>query len=68
MNTSFPASVDKVFPRTAPYEGDAYEDFTRSLISNLLGGMGFFHGDEKVDETHAPEYEELDLDFWEKAA
>ncbi|KAJ0121877.1 hypothetical protein J7T55_002386 [Diaporthe amygdali] len=68
LNTSFAAILDKVFPRTAPYEGDAYEDFTRSLISNLLGGMGFFHGDEKVDETHAPEYEELDLNFWEKAA
>ena len=30
--------------------------------------MGFFHGDSKVDDSHAPEYEETDLNFWKKAA
>lgn len=30
--------------------------------------MGYFYGDSKVDVSHAPEYEETDVRFWEKAA
>lgn len=68
FNSTFPQTVDKVFPRTGPFGDAKYADFTQSLLSNLLGGMGFFHGDSKVDDSHAPEYEEADLNFWKKAA
>lgn len=68
LNSTFPEAVDKVFPRTAPFVDAKYAEFTQSLLSNLLGGMGFFHGDSKVDATHAPEYEETNLDFWKGAA
>jgi mannosyl-oligosaccharide glucosidase len=37
-------------------------------LSNLLGGLGFFHGDSKVDETHDPAYDETEERFWEKTA
>lgn len=60
--------MDEVFTRAAPYQGSKYAEFARSLISNLLGGLGFFHGDEKVDYSHAPEYNEEGLKFWENAA
>lgn len=60
--------MDKVFPRTTPFDDDEHASFSRALLSNLLGGLGFFHGDSKVDYTNATEYLETDLHFWEKAA
>lgn len=68
LNSTFTQDVDKVFPRTSPHDDEKYADFTQSLLSNLLGGMGFFHGDSKVDDSHAPEYEETDINFWKGAA
>ncbi|KAK7751926.1 hypothetical protein SLS62_006069 [Diatrype stigma] len=64
----FQANVDKVFPRTAPFDDEEHASFSRALLSNLLGGLGFFHGDSKVDYTNATEYLEIDLNFWEKAS
>ncbi|KAI0132692.1 glycoside hydrolase family 63 protein [Xylariales sp. AK1849] len=68
FETRFTARVDSVFPRATPYTEQKYAYFTQSLLSNLLGGLGFFHGDRKVDYSYAPEYEETDLDFWVKSA
>ncbi|KUI59419.1 hypothetical protein VP1G_06690 [Cytospora mali] len=70
MRSDFSLQVDKAFPRTPVFQEDKYADFTQALLSNLLGGMGFFHGDSKVDRSDAPEYKEIDVDFWlkEKAA
>ena len=70
LRSTFPSQVDKVFPRVSDFQEDKYKEFTLSLLSNLLGGLGFFHGDSKVDRSDAPEYQETDVDFWlkEKAA
>ncbi|RYP63256.1 hypothetical protein DL769_007019 [Monosporascus sp. CRB-8-3] len=68
FESSFQKHVDKVFPRATPFDGDRYAGFSTALLSNLLGGLGFFHGDSKVDYTNATEYLETDPGFWEKAA
>lgn len=60
--------MDKVFPRTTPFDQEKYAPFTQALLSNLLGGLGFFHGDSKVDDSHADEYQETNEHFWEEAA
>ncbi|KAI6474835.1 hypothetical protein MCOR14_002666 [Pyricularia oryzae] len=65
---SFPQRVSSVFPQSAPFQGQDYAKFTQALLSNLMGGLGFFHGDSKMDDSHAPEYEETDIKFWELAA
>ena len=57
-----------MFPRTAPFNDEEHADFSQALLSNLLGGLGFFQGDSRVDETNATAYLETDLGFWEKAA
>ncbi|KAI1857139.1 hypothetical protein JX265_011340 [Neoarthrinium moseri] len=67
-SAAFSTRVDAVFPRAAPFEDQKYAGLTQSLLANLLGGMGYFHGDQLIDYSHAPEYEETDLGFWEKAA
>ncbi|KAK8028955.1 Glucosidase i [Apiospora marii] len=63
----FDDRLRNVFPVSTVFEGEAYMKFTASLLSNLLGGLGYFHGDSKVDNTSSPEYGEVDMDFWKKA-
>lgn len=38
------------------------------MLSNLVGGVGYFYGDSIVDRSNAPEYEEENEGFWEEAA
>lgn len=38
------------------------------MFSNLLGGVGYFHGDQLIDRSGAPEYQEENEGFWEDAA
>lgn len=65
--SQFDERLRNVFPVSTVFEGEAYTKFTASLLSNLLGGLGYFYGDSKVDNSSSPEYEEVDMDFWEKA-
>ncbi|ETS83073.1 hypothetical protein PFICI_04949 [Pestalotiopsis fici W106-1] len=65
--SSFPDQIDTVFPRSSPYQDQKYRSFISSLLSNLLGGQGFFYGDTRVDYSHDTAYEETSLDFWVQA-
>ena len=38
------------------------------MLSNLVGGIGFFYGDSTVDRSYAPEYEEENEGFWQETA
>ncbi|KAF3920501.1 hypothetical protein ABW20_dc0107870 [Dactylellina cionopaga] len=62
--SSFGARFDRTFKRFAPFNTEKYENFARELFSNLLGGIGFFHGDSLVDRS---EYLEDEEGFWEAA-
>jgi mannosyl-oligosaccharide glucosidase len=52
----------------APFQEEQYLKLSQSLLSNLMGGIGYFYGKSRVDVSSAPEYAETDQDFWEKAA
>ncbi|KAK6349811.1 Processing alpha glucosidase I [Orbilia brochopaga] len=60
----FGARFDEIFKRQPPFDDAKYEPFARELFSNLLGGIGFFHGTSLVDRS---EYPEDDENFWEAA-
>lgn len=63
--------IDNVFPWVAPYHpqfAPEHVSFEQSMLSNLLGGLGYFHGDSKADLTHAQAYEEQKPDFWKETA
>lgn len=58
----------KVFNLQAPFTADKYYKFGKSMFSNLLGGVGYFHGNQLIDRSYAPEYDEEDEGFWTEAA
>ncbi|RXG42807.1 hypothetical protein VDGE_08395 [Verticillium dahliae] len=64
----FNGRFSSVFDLQAPFTADKYKTFGKSMLSNLIGGIGFFHGDHLVDKSYAPEYDEENEGFWEEAA
>ncbi|KAB2569227.1 putative mannosyl-oligosaccharide glucosidase, partial [Lasiodiplodia theobromae] len=68
VDASISSRFDAAFSPQPPFDREDYANCSKSLLSNLLGGIGYFDGDAVVDNSHAPEYYELDLGFWEKAA
>lgn len=68
LQSAFSAKMNSTFPRAPPFEHKKYADFSQALLSNLFGGLGFFHGDSRTDYSRAPEYAETDFGFWVNAA
>jgi mannosyl-oligosaccharide glucosidase len=68
MTSDFEANYSKRLAAAAPYADKKYQSFAQSLFSNLYGGMGYFHGDQVIDRSYAPEYEEENEGFWEESA
>lgn len=58
----------ETFTPQTPFNAQKYQKFGRSLLSNLAGGIGYFYGDQIVDRSNAPEYEEENEGFWEDTA
>lgn len=56
------------FDPQPPFAVENLQKFTSSMFSNLLGGLGYFYGDEVVDRSYAPEYDEENEGFWDEAA
>lgn len=65
--STFTERFQSLYSPQAPFQDAQYIKFTQSLLSNLMGGIGYFYGTSKVDISSAPEYSETDQDFWEKA-
>lgn len=58
----------EVLKPQAPFALSKYLDFSKSLFSNLIGGIGYFNGDQVVDRSYASEYDEENEGFWQEAA
>jgi len=65
---AFGERYSSVFAPKAPFTADKFKRFGRSMFSNLIGGIGYFHGQSVVDRSYAPEYDEENEGFWEEAA
>ena len=66
--STFSKRFQSVYSPQAPFQDEQHIKFSQSLLSNLMGGIGYFYGTSKVDVSSAPEYAETDQNFWEKAA
>ncbi|KAI9880389.1 MAG: Processing alpha glucosidase I [Pleopsidium flavum] len=65
---SFSERFSKLLSPKAPFNKSKYQYFSRAMLSNLVGGIGYFYGDSVVDRSYAPEYEEEDEGFWQETA
>jgi mannosyl-oligosaccharide glucosidase len=65
---SFNERFSSVFDLKAPFNAQKYKKFAKSMFSNLIGGIGYFHGQHLVDRSYAAEYDEENEGFWEDAA
>jgi mannosyl-oligosaccharide glucosidase len=57
-----------LFSPQAPFDTPQFTEFSKSLLSNLVGGIGYFYGGSMVDRSLSPEYEEENEGFWEETA
>ena len=51
---TFDKRFESVHAPQAPFQNKRYIEFSQSLLSNLMGGIGYFYGTSKVDITSAP--------------
>lgn len=51
----------------APFTDKKYLGFSKSMFSNLIGGIGYFYGDQVIDRSYAAEYDEENEGFWKEA-
>ena len=68
VTTSFSTRFATIFKPQAPFLKERYEEFSKSLFSNLIGGIGYFYGNSRVDRSYDTAYEEDNEGFWEEAA
>ncbi|KAK3359220.1 glycoside hydrolase family 63 protein [Lasiosphaeria hispida] len=65
---SFGERFSSIFTLKAPFTAEKYKKFGRGMFSNLIGGIGYFHGQSVVDRSYASEYGEENEGFWQEAA
>jgi mannosyl-oligosaccharide glucosidase len=68
VTTGFSVRFASIFKPQTPFVKERYEEFSKSLFSNLIGGIGYFHGDSRVERSYDAAYEEDNEGFWEDAA
>lgn len=68
VTSGFATRFAEIFKPQAPFFKERYDEFSKSLFSNLLGGIGYFYGDSRVDRSYDSAYEEDNEGFWEEAA
>lgn len=67
-SADFKAKFAKVFPRQPPFDDPKYDEFAHVMFSNILGGVGYFSGDQVVDRSKDSAYEEKGENFWDEAS
>ena len=66
ISRSFDDRFRQVFKFSAPYNGAEYTRFAKEALSNLLGGVSYFHGHQLVERSKGLE-EEDDEGYWHDA-
>lgn len=50
----------RTFPLSAPYDTEDHKTFAKAVTSNLIGGIGYFHGASIVDRSFKHDYDDLE--------
>ncbi|KAK3672843.1 Processing alpha glucosidase I [Recurvomyces mirabilis] len=64
----FDKKYRSVLAPQAPFTAEKYMRFSKSLFSNLIGGIGYFNGDQLIDRSYDPSYEEENEGFHQETA
>lgn len=64
---SYTTRFHAVYDPQHPFREGDYAAFSKALLSNLLGGIGYFYGDSRTDRSNASEYLEKESEFWKVA-
>ncbi|KAK9469490.1 glycoside hydrolase [Lipomyces arxii] len=62
--SSFDNRYSEVFAPSAPYNTAEHIAFGKALISNVMGGIGYFHGSSLVDRSEGAYDDEEEENFW----
>ena len=65
---TFSSRFKSVYHPQSPFADEQHIEFSKSLLSNLIGGIGYFYGTSMVDLSSAPDYAEGDEKHWDAAA
>ncbi len=57
-----------LFAPKSPFDAPKYMQFSQAMLSNLVGGIGYFYGDSFVDRSYSLEYDEENEGFWVETA
>lgn len=63
VSDAFDSKFATVLAPSKPFTKDDHQTFSKALFSNLIGGIGYFYGDQVIDRSYAPEYEEENEGF-----
>ena len=66
--TIFAERFGSTYSPQLPFQDERYIQFSKYLLSNLLGGIGYFYGTSKIDTSNAVEYAETHPNSAETAA
>ena len=66
--STFSDRFNSVYFPQPPFQDEPYIGFSQSLLSNLMGGIGYFYGTSKIDVSSVLEYKESDERFRGTAA
>jgi mannosyl-oligosaccharide glucosidase len=56
--SAFYSRFQSIFQRQNSFTGEQYAEFAQALLSNLLGGIGYFYGSYLVDSSNQSTYED----------
>ncbi|KAK4893276.1 Processing alpha glucosidase I [Elasticomyces elasticus] len=65
---SFDQKYKEVLQPSAPFNGGDHDRFSKSMFSNLIGGIGYFYGDQLIERSDDPAYLEENEGFWQETA
>ncbi|KAL8867841.1 MAG: hypothetical protein Q9174_005396 [Haloplaca sp. 1 TL-2023] len=58
VQSAFGSRFASTFSPQPPFQDQRSVDFSQYLVSNLMGGVGFFHGNAKIETSASPPYGE----------
>ena len=65
---TFDEHFEAVYAPQPPFQDEHHIRFSKSLLSNLMGGIGYFHGKNRVDVSSARTFIDTSLSSWKETS